>query len=399
MTRTAGTGPVRAAADGSFRSEALAHGNYSLDDVSADDRPIASWEEAGFDDSLYRAAPPERSGWLTLLHGLGAIASLAVLVGLGVWGYGQVKRDVSGVPVVQALEGPARMAPVAPGGDVSAHAGLSVNAVKAGTPGEPAPERIRLASDGPGLAEEDRPLPDLLQQAAARAASDAASSDAETARPVGESGAPEATATPEDAADVPLLEAGLSATDVPTAAPALAVASGGEAPPQTEVSAPADASARDAQSADSGPSAVDVEAAVLLALASGPGLPRTLRPAPRPERSASLRTASLTEDAAPAPLTEQSGGADDRAEIAPGTRLVQLGAFESVEEARAAWHQIDSRFGPLLGDKSRVLQEAEAGGRAFWRLRAAGFADLSDARRFCAVLVAESAECIPVIAR
>jgi hypothetical protein len=32
-------------------------------------------------------------------------------------------------------------------------------------------------------------------------------------------------------------------------------------------------------------------------------------------------------------------------------------------------------------------------------LRALGFEDLADARRFCSALVAEKAECIPVVTR
>ena len=49
--------------------------------------------------------------------------------------------------------------------------------------------------------------------------------------------------------------------------------------------------------------------------------------------------------------------------------------------------------------KRRVIQEASRGGRTFYRLRAMGFEDLSDARRFCAVLLADNADCIPVTTR
>jgi hypothetical protein len=85
--------------------------------------------------------------------------------------------------------------------------------------------------------------------------------------------------------------------------------------------------------------------------------------------------------------------------VEPGTRLVQLGAFDSVAAARDAWGEIAARFAPMLDDRPRVLEQAEAGGRAFWRLRAGGFDDLADARRFCAALVADRADCIPVVAR
>ena len=57
------------------------------------------------------------------------------------------------------------------------------------------------------------------------------------------------------------------------------------------------------------------------------------------------------------------------------------------------------RFGDYLNGKDRIVQTAESGGRTFYRLRAHGFADLSDARRFCSALVAEGADCIPVVTR
>jgi len=46
-----------------------------------------------------------------------------------------------------------------------------------------------------------------------------------------------------------------------------------------------------------------------------------------------------------------------------------------------------------------VIQRAESGGRIFYRLRAMGFDDLSDARRFCSAFIAENTECIPVVTR
>jgi hypothetical protein len=45
------------------------------------------------------------------------------------------------------------------------------------------------------------------------------------------------------------------------------------------------------------------------------------------------------------------------------------------------------------------VQKASSGGRVFYRLRAMGFDDLGDARRFCSALVAENADCIPVVTR
>jgi hypothetical protein len=89
----------------------------------------------------------------------------------------------------------------------------------------------------------------------------------------------------------------------------------------------------------------------------------------------------------------------DAATLAPGTRLVQLGAFPGSGDAVKQWNALERRFGDLMADKSRVVQKAEAGGRAFYRLRAYGFKGDADARRFCAALAAEGAICVPVVLR
>jgi hypothetical protein len=89
----------------------------------------------------------------------------------------------------------------------------------------------------------------------------------------------------------------------------------------------------------------------------------------------------------------------DPAKLPSGTRLVQLGAFDSPETARAEWDRIMGQFSAYMQGKSRVVQRAESNGRIFYRLRAHGFADLGDARRFCTVLLAEKAACIPVAVR
>ena len=85
--------------------------------------------------------------------------------------------------------------------------------------------------------------------------------------------------------------------------------------------------------------------------------------------------------------------------VAVGTNLVQLGAFPNAEVAGVEWTRLQGRFGDVMGDKSRLIQSATSGGKTFYRLRAQGFAELGDARRFCAALVAEGTDCIPVVVR
>ena len=130
----------------------------------------------------------------------------------------------------------------------------------------------------------------------------------------------------------------------------------------------------------------------------GPGLARSLKPRLRPS---GLRTASLgpVDAAVIAAVTESTTAEIDPASLPAGTRLVQIGAFDSPETARGEWQRLESKFGDFLDGKARVIQKAQAGGRTFYRLRAHGFADLSDARRFCAAFVADKVDCIPVVSK
>jgi hypothetical protein len=45
-----------------------------------------------------------------------------------------------------------------------------------------------------------------------------------------------------------------------------------------------------------------------------------------------------------------------------------------------------------------VVQKAESGGKIFYRLRASGFSDISDARQFCTA-ISDKVACIPVVTR
>ena len=83
------------------------------------------------------AHPMQR--WTTLA---GGVISLVLVVGIGVWGYNIAMRDAMGVPVVRALEGPMRVAPENPGGEIAAHQGLSVNDVAATGVASPVPDSM-----------------------------------------------------------------------------------------------------------------------------------------------------------------------------------------------------------------------------------------------------------------
>ena len=308
---------------------------------------MAEMHDAGIDPAQSRAAT---LGKLTNITG--AVLSLALIGGLGVWGYKLVMRDVSGVPVVRAVQGPMRIAPEEPGGQAADHQGLAVNVVAAeGVAATPA-DRLILAP----------PPLELLVEDVPRAA--APVTEMAEASPAAEAG----EATPDDGTETLQkasvgARADLAASD-PTSLETLATA--GKEPPE------------------------EVQQFAVQA-----GLGRSLRPRLRPDMPEAVALAvAATRNEAPV------GAEDvDPATIPEGTRLAQLGAYESAEIARAEWARLETRFEDFLDDKRRVIQKAESGGRTFYRLRAMGFADLGAARRFCSALVAERADCIPVVTR
>ena len=319
------------------------------------------------------ATQPKRSATLTNLAG--AAVSLALVVGVGVWGYKLLVRDVSGIPVVQAMEGPMRVAPEDPGGRLADHQGLAVNRVVGAGGTEPPAERLVLAPRPAGLASEDVALGAITPMR----------SDAP--RQVTLEPAPDLAAPVAQAPILPVPEAdpiqALADQIAAGAEPLSELAPGEDAPVITEVLDPPQEQVALAQPAGIKP---------------GPGLPRSLRPKLRPARAAA--TSGGTADAVTAAVV----AANTTQEIAPdtlpeGTRLVQIGAYDSPDVARSEWARLEERFGDYMIGKQRVIQRASSGGRVFYRLRAHGFEDIADARRFCAAFVAQKVDCIPVVTR
>lgn len=281
---------------------------------------------------------------------IGAACSLALIAGLGVWGYNLALRDVTGIPVFRAVEGPLRIAPKDPGGAVTMHQGLSVNAVAAAGTALPLPDTLKLAPRAVDLAAEDAAgLADLPMESGRTPALDPLSDTALLA---------------------PLPEGSSAPVEVENDAVAAALAealSDGAAPPEpladtVELAAP---------------EAVDVAAT-------------GIRPRARP---ATLGTV------APATATAPAAAEVDPSAVAAGSPLVQLGAFDDQATARGEWDRLSQKFGDLMTGKSLIVQAAESGGRTFYRLRAMGFASADESRQFCTALLAGNATCIPVTQR
>ncbi|WP_457648746.1 SPOR domain-containing protein [Profundibacter sp.] len=331
-----------------------------------------------------------------LVNGAGALMSVALVIGIGVWGYRLLVRDVTGVPVVRALEGPMRIAPENPGGELAVHQGLAVNRVQSDGVAQPVADRVVLAPAAAGIGEDDpvglrRPVP------APRSIAPSAE-----ATPMAEAGDVEAIPqTPSEITAPALLTETLPEPDLP------ATVSDGNGvvvaaiDPVTDEPSATDAAVAEAlaladklsEGAEPLGEVAPVTARLPVIPADVPGVVRSPRPLSRP--------ASLDTTAPKPAATQQVASASevDPSSIPAGTRLAQLGAFESPEIAKQEWDRLYSRFTDYLQGKSRVIQKAESGGRTFYRLRAMGFDDLSDARRFCSALLAENAACIPVKVR
>ncbi|MGL5010279.1 MAG: SPOR domain-containing protein, partial [Paracoccaceae bacterium] len=104
----------------------------------------------GFEADIY--APTRMGRWM---HIAGGVTSVALVVGAVVWGYKLAVRNVEGIPIVRALEGPMRIAPETPGGSVADHQGLAVNDVAAAGVATPLPDQLTLAPRPVELTDED----------------------------------------------------------------------------------------------------------------------------------------------------------------------------------------------------------------------------------------------------
>ncbi len=304
-----------------------------------------NWADQDFDDSGAYTPMAERSPGRAgrIMHLAGGVTSAALVIGMAVWGYKLAVRDVAGIPVVRAMEGPMRIAPDTPGGDVAAHQGLAVNDVAALGSATPLPEALSLAPRPVDLTDED---------VAGLGTFEAVEDDA-------------------------LITASAGLSD-----PAALASPAAEVTPEAINAALAEALTPEEEMAFATSDLLDA------------GAPLTsLIPRRRPGAAAAAPVTDV-QDVVAVVQPEI-----DEATLAVGTPLVQLGTFRTEDEARAEWARLAGRFGDLMGPKSLVLQPADSGGAPFVRLRAHGFASEDDARRFCTALLAENTSCLPTLHR
>ncbi|MCO4848068.1 MAG: SPOR domain-containing protein [Yoonia sp.] len=303
-----------------------------------------------------------------LVNYAGALVSCALIVGVGVWGYKLVVRDVSGIPVVRAMAGDMRVLPTNPGGEVSNHTGLSVNEVAAVGEAAAPEDSVALAPMTAGLADEDLEAQPMAEASEVLAVDPVVSPEVQV--PVVLNGT--------QAVNAPLSTNDILALADQIAAGVAPLAGGAVVAPTLSANGQA--------------------VVTPLVARNVPGVSVSLRPALRPATLVPT-SAPTVADAVAAAVATTNEPLVTAAAFALGTNLVQLGAFPNAEVAATEWTRLQGRFGDVMGGKARVIQAATSGGKVFYRLRAQGFGELGDARRFCAALVAEGTDCIPVVVR
>jgi len=280
-----------------------------------------------------------------IFYWIGAVLSLSLLAGAIGWSYKLVVRDINQIPIVRAQLGPLRVAPDNPGGLTAANQGLSVTQL--------AVNEKPLLSDEINLA----PAAEILNE----------ETSASLLREVDKLNQIDETYEIKE----------INAENT-TSLDGSSGAMKGETASKTESLV--------AQVAFS-QKKVEIENAVSLALSItsefDPSL-TSLRPKTRPRSVQQNRELIVSKE----PMSK----------LPIGSAIVQLGAFDSKSLAESEWRRFEKLLGSILAPKQMIIQKAESGGKIFYRLRAAGFNDISDARQFCTA-ISDKVACIPVVTR
>ena len=284
-----------------------------------------------------------------IFYWTGAALSVFLMVGAIGWSYQLIIRDINQIPIVRAQLGPLRVAPEDPGGLTAANQGLSVTQL--------AVNEKPLLSNEIHLA----PAAQILNA---------------------ESLGLEVTNGVQSNTDVGILE--IKEVNAENSINLKALSNKIEADKVSKETA-------SLSKVVFSQKRIDIENAVSLALSitDDPAASLTLM---RPK----IRPVTLQKDSK---LTgDQIVMNEPLFELTKGSAVVQLGAFDSKNLAKSEWQRFEKLLGSILIAKKMIVQEAESGGKIFYRLRAAGFDDISDARQFCTAII-DKVACIPVVTR
>ena len=291
-------------------------------------------QESHYESDSQESAPLGVTGAVAVaLRWIGAVASVSLVIGIIYWGFLLGQRDATDVPVIRAMEGNARIVPADPQGTQADNQGLAVNEVLAETTPTAVDTNTTLAPASQTVTAEDETMSALVPVAAA---------------PI------------------------QNATPIVVDAATLMV----EINPVVEPSVAPDGMTMPVRRPDNFLQADPISDAI-------EGLLQELIPE---EGDTSSETPEL-----PRPAPKFGNPLLD-----PGAALIQLGAYNSLEDAGDVWGEYQSEHGDLLANTQRYIEPIESGGRLLYRLRAAGFDGLDQTRALCAALDARGVDCISV---
>ncbi|MEM7221709.1 MAG: SPOR domain-containing protein [Pseudomonadota bacterium] len=153
------------------------------------------------------------------------------------------------------------------------------------------------------------------------------------------------------------------------------------------------------------PAEVPLEAAPTLPETSIPAAPEAKLPeaptAPSGAESGSGASSDVTAATPPTPkpaMTSEPGASQLAAIPEPksGDHLLQLGAFTERKASQAAWSRLQKKYPDLLGTMGSTVQEADVGGKTYYRLQAGPFPNRATALDLCAQLKARKQDCLVV---
>ena len=122
----------------------------------------------------------------------------------------------------------------------------------------------------------------------------------------------------------------------------------------------------------------------------------TAPPAPPPVVAAAVRAPAPVVAATPAkPVAAKPAPAAEKRPATPPANgaLVQLTAVQSEDAARSEWQRLSKRLPDLLGQRKPAFSKTEHDGKALWRVRTGGFADVPQATAFCEKVRAKGVGC------
>lgn len=290
----------------------------------------------------------------------GAALSVGLVLGIIYWSFQLGQRDAQEVPVIRAMAGQARVAPDSPGGAQADHQGLAVNEVLGDTASESVDTNTTLAPATQPLSDEDESMATLAT--------------AETTVPVEE---------------MVHVDASAMLTEI-------------NPQPEPELEEPRHVAADGMVLPFERPEGHSGAGMVIDTPDTAPDVAPEV--APETGDAISDEIEGLLQEILPeeggtsvfVPEPEHPAPAYGNPRLDPGSALVQLGAFNSVFDADAAWGRYQRNHGALFAGLQRFIEPVEAGGRMLFQLRAAGFNDLNETRSLCKTLIERGVDCISV---